>query len=321
MAIGIPGVRVHVAVKGSKVFQLRVNGSMRTLGKLGEVSLSQVRALASGVEALPPKPEPKRVPTLAEWLTRYVEYPRLKEIKSMPRRVPPLKHLLGPILVKEPSALTTEWLNQRCRELMRDGGVKRQGPLKLRSIVTYRKHVVTLINFIVAKHGLERSPFLDEKLPPIQIDPDLKSLRPEEVHLLELACSDEPDYALACFTLIGLHCGLRRNEILKLQRSEIDLDAARPSITVLAENAKSGHARVVGVSKPLRSFLRNRLKKLPDRDPFWFVGVDERFAKLIKRSGITRHVTPHSCGTPLPTCCCRTGRSMWCRRGLVTGAC
>ena len=94
VAIGIPGVRLHVAVSGSKVFQLRVNGSMRTLGKLGEVSLSQVRALASGVEALPAKPEPKRVPTLGEWLTRYVEYPRLKEIKSMPRRVPPLRYLL-----------------------------------------------------------------------------------------------------------------------------------------------------------------------------------------------------------------------------------
>ena len=71
--------------------------------------------------------------------------------------------------------MTTEWLNGRCRELLATGGVKRQGPLKLRSLVTYRKHVVTLINFIVSKRGLERSPFVDEKLPAIQIDPDLKS--------------------------------------------------------------------------------------------------------------------------------------------------
>ena len=95
---------------------------------------------------------------------------------------------------------------------------------------------------------------------------------------MELACSDERDFALACFTLIGLHTGLRRSEILHLQRSEIDLDSARPSITVLAENAKSGHARVVGVSRPLRILSRNRLKRLPERSPFWFAGVEERFA-------------------------------------------
>ena len=110
---------------------------------------------------------------------------------------------------------------------------------------------------------------------------------------MELACSDERDFALACFTLIALHTGLRRSEILHLQRSEIDLDSARPSLTVLAEHAKSGHARVVGVSRPLKSFLRNRLKRLPERSPFWFPGVEERFSKLIKRAGITRHVTPH----------------------------
>ena len=165
VAIGIPGVRLHVAVSGSKVFQLRVNGSMRTLGKLGELTMSRVRALASGVEPLPPNSEPKRVPTLAEWLTRYIEHPRFKDIKTMHKRVPTLRHLLGPILHKEPSALTTEWLNQRCRELLATGGVKRQGSLKLGSIRIYRGYVVALVTFIVAKRGLERSPFVEEKLP------------------------------------------------------------------------------------------------------------------------------------------------------------
>lgn len=293
LAVGIPGVRVHVAVSGTKTFQLRVGRSTRTLGKVGELSLAKVRQLAASVDDLPAKPEPPKVLTIEEWLERYVSYPRLREVKSMGNRVPPLRHLLRPILKQPPSALTTEWLNQRLKELMRDGGVKRQGGLKLRSIVTYRKYVVALVNFMVAKRGLERSPFLDDRLETIQVDPDLKSLRPDEVLLLEQACSNESDYALACFTLIGLHTGLRRSEILKLQRDQIDLDSDPPSILVLAENAKSGHARMVGVSGPLKSFLKNRLQRLPERSPFWFPGVDERFAKLVKRAGIHRRVTPH----------------------------
>ena len=268
-------------------------GSTRTLGKVGEVPLARVRALAAGVEPLPAKPEPPKVVTVGEWLDRYLTYPRVQPVKTMVKRTPAMRHLLGPILRQPPSVLTTEWLNDRCRYLMKHGGNKAQGGLKPRTVKTYVAYIVALIHFIVAKRGLERSPFVDEKLVLPKFEPDLKSLHRHEVHLLEVACSDERDYALACFTLIGLHTGLRRSEILHLQRSEIDLDSERPSLTVLAANAKSGYSRVVGVSKPLVSFLRNRLKLLPERSPFWFVGVDERFAKLVKRAGIDRHVHPH----------------------------
>ena len=157
---------MHVAVSGSKVFQLRGNVST-TLGKLGEVTMSQVRALASGCRGAATETWSRKPTFLGEWLTRYIEYPRVNEIKTMHKRVPPLKHLLGLILAKEPSALTTEWLNERCKDLIRDGGLKRQGGLKPRSIQTYRKYVLMLVNFIVAKRGLDRSPFLDEKLPAI----------------------------------------------------------------------------------------------------------------------------------------------------------
>ena len=124
------------------------------------------------------------------------------------------------------------------------------------------------------------------------------------MHLLELACSDEPDYALACFTLIGLHTGLRKSEILKLQRTR-----DRPGFGAAVDH-RAGRERQVG-SRPggwrvgaAAVIPANRLKRLPERSPSRSCPGDERFAKLVQRAGIKRKVTPHMLRHTAAMCCC-----------------
>jgi len=166
-----------------------------------------------------------------------------------------------------------------------------QGRLQGRSIKTYRTNISMLLNFVVDQGGLARSPL--QRMPRIPIERRIKFLGEGDCFLLERWCETATDLKLAAFTMIALHAGLRRTEILTLQRGEIELEGRHPSIHVLAGKSKSRRERTVGMSQKLRAFLAERMPKLPQRDPFMFQGVDERFARMVAQCGLKVRATPH----------------------------
>ncbi len=102
-----------------------------------------------------------------------------------------------------------------------------------------------------------------------------------------------PTSKLACFAMIALHAGLRRTEILTLQRSRIELGGDPPFLSVAAALAKSRKDRPVGINATLRDFLAERLPLLPERDPFKFRGVDQRFKRMVVEAKLSQRITAH----------------------------
>ena len=199
---GVPNLRVHVSPKGTKTFQLRRNGTMITLGRCDDMPLAEARRIAITGET--PEAVAKATRTIGEWIKLYER--DKAHLVSCRIRAAFLRLVLGPILKREVSALTTPWLEQRFAEL--------KGSYKPRTLRTYRTNVVMLASYIVDHDGLAKSPF--RRLSAIPVDRRVKFLGLDDMEKLERWCEESSDLKLACFTMIALHTGMRRSEILTL---------------------------------------------------------------------------------------------------------
>ena len=141
----------------------------------------------------------------------------------------------------------------------------------------YIRHLVGFYNFCVKRGYSHHNPALaiekpskDEKIPEI--------LSVAEVTALLAAVQKEcPD--LVPFVAISIFAGLRRQELLQLDRSQIELE--RHTITVTPETAKRRRTRYVDMSENLVEWLRPHL---PESGKLHYSRV--YFQKAQKQAGV-----------------------------------
>ena len=279
---GVPNLRVHVSPKGTKTFQLRRNGTMITLGRCDQVALPEARRIAITDET--PEAVAKATRTIGEWIKLYED--DKANLVSCRSRGASLRLVLRELLKREVAALTKPWLERRFAELA--------GTYKPRTLKTYRTTVVMLVNYIMENDGLEKTPF--RRLSPIPVDKLYKRLEPGDIGRVTEWCynaTTTTDLRLACFTMIGLHTGMRPGEILSLQRSEIRLLDKPPHIRLLAGKTKTSEYRTVRMTHTLRMFLIERFEELTERDPFKIRDYGRPFKRMMAEAQVQSPVTPH----------------------------
>jgi len=108
--------------------------------------------------------------------------------------------------------------------------------------------------------------------------------------------------------MVAVHTGMRRNEILNLKRSDINLEQGY----ILIRETKNKEIRTVSISKELSKELKPICDKITDEDAYIFPGKDgnpvksikSSFRGAIKRSGISHlrfHDLRHCFGSKLAT--------------------
>ncbi|MEW6272874.1 MAG: tyrosine-type recombinase/integrase [Thermodesulfobacteriota bacterium] len=119
----------------------------------------------------------------------------------------------------------------------------------------------------------------------------VRYLLPEEIERLLAACDAVGEGAelaapyLRTFALVALNTGMRRNEILGLERRSIDW----PHRTATLEETKNGERRVVRLNPVVIEALRALPPRLhtPRLFPFKANQVSQAFMRAVRRAGIT----------------------------------
>ena len=276
----VPNLRVLVSKAGSVSYLLRKGGSTVTLGRRETMSLQEARRIALTGETPAEVRDASR--TIGDWINGYEV--DTSHLRCCRHRAQALRMVLGPLLQRELPALSRTWLISRCDALLAGG-------YKASTVKSYRTAVAMLLHWIGDKDAGYRTPL--RRMPRLPVDRRIKFLDPGDIMRLEQWCERATDLKLACFTMLALHAGLRRTEALTLQRSELVLSGRHPHLTVLPGKSKSRRGRTIGLSATLKGFLAERLPRLPERDPFLFRGVDQRFARMVTEARLQTRITPH----------------------------
>lgn len=117
--------------------------------------------------------------------------------------------------------------------------------------------------------------------------------------LLEAAAADHNENVHA-FVMVGLHAGMRHQEILAVRRDEIDL----PKKVIWIPQAKAG-AREQPITPELAEYLEDRMRMLPPGCPWLFPSlgsahghthtIRKAFRRSVIRAGLDpEQITPHT---------------------------
>ena len=197
-----------------------------------------------------------------------------------------LKSLIPAIELETVSAESLTLFFKKLSDRERISGKLLKKGVKTSTSATYRSKLNSFFAWLKTKGYLAENPFTGIPCPQPNYD-DLKWLRKEEIqNLISSIALNSHNRFLAernkLIILIGLYCGLRKNEILSLKTYDLDLE--RRILTVQAITSKSRRERSLPMHdellKGLKFYLEER-KKLGYKTPYLLVS-DNRDNKLSK---------------------------------------
>lgn len=181
-----------------------------------------------------------------------------------------------------PSTLSTD-------ELSRWLASKRWAPNTRRS---YRASLRAFYGWAVAADRVSSSPA--HLLPPVRVPRARPRPAPEEAFRLALAAAD--DRARLAILLAGV-CGLRRGELARARREDLEADLEGWSLRVMG---KGGHVRLVPLPELLASMIRSRPEGWLFPSSHGGHLTPHHLGKVVSRhlpDGLTTHTLRHRCGT------------------------
>lgn len=157
---------------------------------------------------------------------------------------------------------------------------------------SYRSSLRAFYTWAVAAGVVESSPA--HLLPPVKVPRAVPRPTPEAVFREAVAAAD--DRTRLALLLAGV-CGLRRGEVVRLRREDLEADLVGLALRVVG---KGGHVRLVPLPAELAELVRAR-------PPGWLFPssrgghlTPHHLGKLVARSlpeGWTTHTLRHRCGT------------------------
>ena len=178
-------------------------------------------------------------------------------------------------------------------ERFRIDGLSRISPA---SVNVSLRHLKAAFGWARRKGFIKTHPMAHIKLNRVPRNTHLRYLNETEIQRLRDAIGN--DVELRQVVDFGLWTGLRRDEIVHLQWSDVNFD--RFTITVQNKagfRTKSGKSRVVPMSPPLVALMTEMARTPHTFDDrvfkvnYWTLGQD--FRKAVKRAGFDGHVTLH----------------------------
>lgn len=159
------------------------------------------------------------------------------------------------------------------------------------------RHLKVAFAWAHRKGYVKTNPAAQVKLTRVPRNTHLRYLNEAEIQKLREAIGDDTD--LRRVVDFALWTGLRRDEIVHLQWSDVDME--RRTITVQNKEdfrTKSGRSRVVPVNPQLSAVLTEMQAAPHSADDtvfnvnYWTLGQD--FRKAVKRAGFDGHVSLHT---------------------------
>jgi integrase len=175
--------------------------------------------------------------------------------------------------------------------------IERLRNVKATSVNVALRHIKAAFNWAVERGLLKESPAAKVRLNRVPKNLHPRFLSEAEVERLRAEIGDDPE--LLHVVNFGLWTGMRRNEIVNVRWSDIDLD--RRTITVqnrVGFQTKSGRSRVIPINPALHTMLSSLLHNevLPAEHVFpinyWSLG--KRFLLAVRRAKIDGKVSLHT---------------------------
>jgi len=175
--------------------------------------------------------------------------------------------------------------------------IESQSRVKPASVNVALRHLKAAFAWAHRKGYTGTNPAAKVQLTRVPRNTHLRYLNEAEIQMLREAIGDDTD--LRRVVDFALWMGLRRDEIVHLQWSDIDLE--RQTVTVQNKDGfrtKSGKSRVVPMNAPLAAMM-TEMQAAPHASDdrvfnvnYWTLGQD--FRKAVKRSGFDGRVSLHT---------------------------
>jgi integrase len=203
-----------------------------------------------------------------------------------------------------------EWWGDRCADAVKPETCQQYRRARLRNGVkeaTAGKELSVLraaLNWAVKNGYLVSAPFV--QLPPRQPGRDRWLTRSEVARLLwEARRHEKSRLHLPLFILLAVYTGARREAILSLRWSQIDLVAGRIDFNEPGRPRTNKRRAIIPIPRGLRWFLAHAQARAATP---WVIAYEGQRLQRIKRSfagacrraklaGVTPHVLRHTCGT------------------------
>ncbi|MFZ5433249.1 MAG: tyrosine-type recombinase/integrase [Calditrichota bacterium] len=286
-------VRWRDAKKGRVYFLDILHEGRRKKHALGVVSLKEAKAAAAKVEReLLTNGWGEKVPqsrSYEQFVIEYLAVSKARKAYNTFRTDRDSLNAFGSIA----QGMLLEQITTDNLEQFRMQSLKR---IKPSSVNVALRHLKAAFAWAHRRGYINSDPAIGVKLNRIATNTHLRFLKEEEIQRLRNVIGD--DVALRRFVDFALWTGLRRDEIVHLQWSDIDLE--RRTITVQNKkdfHTKSGKSRVVPINPQLSAMLTEMQNgKIGDDDRvfdvnYWTIG--KQFRAAAKRTGLDGHVSLH----------------------------
>ena len=243
----------------------------------------------------------KKAIKFEQLVERYLEYVETyKTPPSYERDLTSSKHLLKFFRGKPIDKLTSWQIEKYLSARQKENTIYGRPPAKAslnREIAMLRHMYNKSIDWgLVNNNPAKNIKLYKEKPKPLPV------LTEDDFERLYNAASD----SLKPILLVAVHTGMRRNEILNLKRSDLNLEQGY----ILIRETKNNEIRTVSISSELMVELRPICSRILDGDEYIFPGKDGQLIKsvkssfggAVKRSGIKHirfHDLRHCFGTAL----------------------
>lgn len=255
-----PGFGIRVSVGGTKSWMLMYRDAMKSkkrlrLGEWPEMGLADARQaaksyggqVADGGNPAADKAAAKAEPTFGEFAAVYLE--RHARVNKKPRSVHEDILMLN-------ADLLPHWRNHKLSDIHRKDVIALLDAIVARGAGVHANRVRALVSkmfsFAIARDLTEMNPAYKVPRPVTEVARD-RVLAPDEIRRLWKALDGESSKAVAVFKL-ALLTAARRGELLGMEWSELDLDAAW--WTIPAARSKNGLAHRVPLVPSAVALLR-----------------------------------------------------------------
>jgi integrase/recombinase XerD len=204
-----------------------------------------------------------------------------------------------------PELITEFFTRMQTRTRHLNNGQTRSG-MKQSSVVTYRSKLHSFFKWLNTKNILETNPFDMLPKPEWPVHEDQRALDTKEVNqILGAILNNDNDFIICRDTALFytlLYTGIRKNELINLSLSDIDL--LNLSLRVKAETSKSKRERIIPINKvlahKLTTYLAMRNKFSIKSEKLWVShqskqkltshGLKHIVAKYVHLSGVKFHL-------------------------------
>lgn len=227
---------------------------------------------------------------LEDLIRQYLDYaPTVKAAKTVRTDRESLKALVKVIGNPRLGEITSEHFEHFRAERLQE--------IKASSVNVALRHMKSIFNWAVDRGTLKASPMAKVRLNRVPKNLHPRFLNEEEVERLRNAVCEDPE--LLRIINFALWTGMRRNEIINLQWSDIDMD--RRTITIqnkIGFQTKSLRSRMVPVNPHLHTMLAGMKSHgiRPDQRVFTasYSAFGKKFLKAVKRAELDGKVSLHT---------------------------